>query len=569
MRTSFNVISLNTIKPVFFLFWAVCCFFELSLSEALAADRKVALIIGNSDYRYAPKLKNPLNDAEEIAQALRKINFSVIVANNLVKMAFDKKLSEFSHASAKSSISLVYYAGHGIQVKGKTYLIPPDVKLNSTKDIKNLIPAEYILNGAANAQKVAVVILDACRNNPFTRNLSEAIGASRSSPRGRGLKNRGLARVASVGRGLSRITDVPRNTLIAYATQAGNIALDGTGRNSPYASALVKYISTPNKDIRMVFGSIRDHVLNNTNSRQEPFTYGSLGGNPIYIYKTRETTKTDTSKVAFAVNPKLIHPSNILPIATNQTRPITSSYAAWQRAKQSNKWELIQQMVIDYPESQYGMIGGLLLQQKNQQKNLSVAQAIDGLARLKADLRVLPAKFVRIIQRKLREANYYSGRIDGRLGHSTKKALYAFIKDTYNSRNITYHSLLALGEIADLNTMSEHLSGTWKGRYYYPRPVKGIRNVDFAMDLVLSQGKISGNITEPNTFGNKTSNNLYANFHGSITGNKISWTKKYDGTAGVKHRVYYSGKLDRKRRRINGRWQIGPNWGGRFYIELD
>jgi len=140
--------------------------------------------------------------------------------------------------------------------------------------------------------------------------------------------------------------------------------------------------------------------------------------------------------------------------------------------------------------------------------------------------------------------------------------------DVYGTQNVTMLSLVALAELADSQNITASLSGQWKGRYYYPRPRNGISNVPFGMDLVVSQGRVTGHVIEPATFGDGTSNNLYANFSGRVVGDTIRWKKTYDGTGGVDHSVYYSGVIDRGNRRIDGRWKIRGNWGGRFYIEL-
>ncbi len=548
----------NIISPqsgFFFLLSFIMAQFALTAFsgyEASANNRKVALVIGNNDYVHTPKLRNAGNDARAIAKALKAINFHVILAENLNHARFASTLQEFSSQTEGADISLVYYAGHGIQVDGTTYIVPVDARLNGKKDLKNLIPAARVLNGSAKAKNVSVVILDACRDNPLSRSLSESRSTSSST---------------FVGRGLQKINDVPRNTLVAYATQAGNVALDGSGHNSPYATALIKHISHPDRDIRMVFGSIRDHVLENTKLQQEPFIYGSLGGKPIYLHSTGNLTATIKPKVAVthAFKPVVVKTSNRLAFRNNEIIPITNEVATWQQAKQSNDWALVEQLRIEYPNSIYGIVAEALLQLQEQESSVSVNTSISQLSRLRVQFGQLSPEAISTIQKKLSQANYYSGRIDGQNSRAMKKALYAFIRDSYRGGFVSYHSILALSEIADLGNSSAHLSGVWSGQYSYPRNVRA--PVRFKMNLVLSQGKIYGSVSEPNTFGQKSSKNLYANFRGNIRGNRVSWTKKYDGTGGVRHSVRYKGTLDRNKRSIRGTWHIGSG-SGNFHITL-
>ncbi|MGH1350445.1 MAG: caspase family protein [Methyloligellaceae bacterium] len=537
-RISFLLNSILTFTFVLILF----------SGTALADQRKVALVIGNNDYLHAPKLRNAGNDARAIATALKAINFHVILAENLNLLKFAAVLQDFSNQTENADISLVYYAGHGIQVDGTTYIVPTDAQLKGKKDLKNLIPAARVLNGSAKAKNVSIVILDACRDNPLSRSLSESRSVSRST---------------LIGRGLAKIDDVPRNTLVAYATQAGNVALDGHGQNSPYATAIIRHISQPNRDIRMVFGSVRDHVLENTRLQQEPFIYGSLGGKPIYLHTTGSTPSKVS--VTHAFKPVVVKTTNAQTFRTNEIIPITNEFATWQHAKQSNDWALVEQLRIEYPNSIYGIVSEALLQQQEADDSLTVSIAISRLSRLRVNFSQLSADAIRTVQKKLSLANYYSGSIDGKNSRMMKNALYAFIRDSYRGGFVSYHSILALSEIADLGNSAAQLSGLWSGQYSYPRGTRA--PVRFKMNLVLSQGKIYGDVSEPNTFGRKTSKNLYANFQGKIQGNKVSWIKKYDGTGGVRHSVRYKGTLDRGKRRITGTWHIGSG-SGSFYIAL-
>ena len=246
----------------------VLWWFLLSLACAAAsqANERIALVIGNKQYNHAPPLKNPGHDAKDIAEILSKLNFDVTLKMDMSRIAFEDAVFEFGRDAVGKKIALLFYAGHGIQFKGKNYLIPIDAHLKDEYELRRLIPLDDILQSVSQASDLGVAILDACRDNPFTNQLSQAIGT----------------RSALIGRGLGRVEQSPANVLIAFATEAGKVAADGSERNSPYTKALKRNIQHP-VDVRIMFGQVHDDVLKATNNRQKPFTYGSLGGKRIYL----------------------------------------------------------------------------------------------------------------------------------------------------------------------------------------------------------------------------------------------------------------------------------------------
>lgn len=525
----------------------------LWMAPAVAAV-KVALVIGNNSYIHAPALSNPVNDAKAVAGVLRRIGFDVIESYDVAKADAEGLMEAFAKKAAKADIGLVYFAGHGIQVSGETYLVPVDVQLESDRDMRKLIPADYFLQDASQAHTVGVVILDACRDNPFIKRLSEATAQTQS---------------ITVGRGLSRVDDVPRKGLIAYATQAGNVALDTAGgRNSPYATALVTHLGAPNKDIRLVFGAIRDEVIELTNRQQEPYTYGSLGGDPIYLFEADETTKVATSE---AEEPERREPKDAVSyIPTSQlstSAPVTSSYVAWKSAITNSSWEELTALSNSTERSLFPMLATQLLSARGKAK--TVRGALRRLRRQRIDFNRMSPALAAMVQAQLRDLNYYAGEVDGRDGQDLQAALAAFVADWSGSQTSSAYALVALAERASERTAQSAFTGLWRGRYFYPRPLNGIQSVAFEMDLTFSQGQVSGFIAEPNTFGNKTSANLYATFSGTVAGNKVEWKKTYDGTGGISHSVIYRGTLDRTRGRIEGRWIISNDWSGDFFIELN
>jgi hypothetical protein len=231
------------------------------------AEKRVALVIGNSDYSNAPKLPNPSNDSEAMGILFRSAGFDVVEARqNLGGAEMRRAIRDFSDKTQDADVAVVFYAGHGIEVDGNNYLLPTNVKLERDIDVEDeAISLDRVLRVLEPAKRLRLVILDACRDNPFAKTMKRTF-ASRS-----------------VGRGLSKVEPATSDTLIAYSAKAGSTAADGDGLHSPFASALLKYLVTPGLDVRLAFGKVRDEVMQVTGNRQEPFVYGSLGGTVVTL----------------------------------------------------------------------------------------------------------------------------------------------------------------------------------------------------------------------------------------------------------------------------------------------
>ena len=226
------------------------------------AEKRVALVIGMSRYQQVPQLANPARDADAMSALFKKAGFDVVDSERDLGIAdLRRVIREFSETSRDADISVVYYAGHGIEVDGANYLVPADARLLNDFDVEDeTISLDRVLKALDPVKRLKLVILDACRDNPFSKTMKRSV-ASRS-----------------IGRGLAKIEPAMTDTLIAYAAKAGAVASDGDGQNSPFAMALVKHIAEPGLDLRIAFGRVRDDVLKSTSNRQEPFVYGSLGG---------------------------------------------------------------------------------------------------------------------------------------------------------------------------------------------------------------------------------------------------------------------------------------------------
>ncbi len=231
------------------------------------AERRVALVIGNSAYQFAPGLRNPANDAKAIAAALRNLSFSEVrelYDANLSDLG--RALKDFGDLAAGADWAIIYYAGHGIEMSGTNYLIPIDAKLEQQAHVEDeALPLSRLLSKVTTASKMQLVILDACRNNPF-------IAKMRMTGR----------TVRSLRQGLASI-EPESGVLVAYAARDGTTALDGDSAHSPYAEALVRRMLEPGLEIGLLFRKVRDDVYAKTARQQEPYTYGSLPAQPFYF----------------------------------------------------------------------------------------------------------------------------------------------------------------------------------------------------------------------------------------------------------------------------------------------
>ncbi|MBZ9846967.1 caspase family protein [Mesorhizobium sp. CA14] len=224
------------------------------------ADRRVALVIGNSEYREIPALKNPDKDAEDVSSTFRLAGFDVFVAKDLTKLQFEKEFRNYLAAADGADLAVVYYSGHGFQIGGENFLIPVDASLKNAADIEvQAVKLDDVLQQLRAKSKIQVIILDACRNNPFPRKdywLRDQLIAAGDT---------GLAQVKS-----------SLNTLIAFATEPGAVAYDGSGDLSPFSSAFSRRALAPNQEIRSVMAAVRRDVVEATKGAQVPWENSSL-----------------------------------------------------------------------------------------------------------------------------------------------------------------------------------------------------------------------------------------------------------------------------------------------------
>ncbi len=297
--------------------------FFLGLSSQAFAERRVALVIGNSAYRHVPILANPRNDAADMAAKLKGLGFEVVSGSDLDLGGVRHSIRDFVNRLEGADMALFFYAGHGLQVNGENYLAPVDAQLSSYIDLDfETVPINLILSAMERSTKINLVFLDACRDNPLAGNLSRSMG-TRSSAVGRGL--------AKLGSGIG--------SLIAFATQPGNVALDGEGRNSPFTTALLRHLGTPGQDITRDLVQVRRDVLDSTAGKQVPWETSSLTGDVVLKMKPKEKPKPEPVVV---VEP--VKPDN------------TIELAYWDTIKASDERNLFEAYLQEYPQGPFASL---------------------------------------------------------------------------------------------------------------------------------------------------------------------------------------------------------------------
>jgi uncharacterized caspase-like protein len=302
--------------------------------EAAWADKRVALLIGNSSYRGVTKLDNPPRDIEMLGAALSSAGFDRIETKvDLDRETMIRTLRTFEDEAAAADIAVIYFSGHGLEMNGENFLVPVDAKLATDRDVEDeTVTLSRMLRTVDGAKRLKLIILDACRNNPFLANMKQA----RST--------------RSVSRGLVEVEPQSSDTLVAYAAKAGTVAWDGTTGSSPFALSLARRLIEPGVDIRLALGKVRDDVLAATNRLQEPFAYGSLGGATVTLARDVPVVATAvasplpepapapaTPVVGSATSVALAAPLAKTPALADKADPCADAAAHWAAASKFNR----------------------------------------------------------------------------------------------------------------------------------------------------------------------------------------------------------------------------------------
>jgi uncharacterized caspase-like protein len=223
-------------------------------AAALAAERRVALVVGNSGYEHTTTLRNPKNDAEAMAARLEKLGFEVFGGTDLDRRKLVESLIRFGRAAEQADVALFFYAGHGLQVNGQNYLVPVDAMVEFEAEIDiSLVSLSQIMQQLERGSRTNLVFLDACRDNPFAKEMARSMNRA----------------AVSLSRGLGRIQS-GSGTFIAFATQPDAVASDGSGANSPFTAALLKHIEKPGQSISDLMIEVRNDVMAETGGKQVP-----------------------------------------------------------------------------------------------------------------------------------------------------------------------------------------------------------------------------------------------------------------------------------------------------------
>jgi tetratricopeptide (TPR) repeat protein len=240
--------------------------------QAALADpgRRVALVIGMSAYASHATLPNAKHDAQAVGASLREVGFQVTERYDLKKGELENTLKNFGHEVTAANWAVIYYAGHGIEIGGTNYLIPIDAKLTTDRDVSfEAVSLDNVMLSAEGAKKLHLVLLDACRENPFARTMQRTAGLT-----SRSIVSRGLASI-----------EPEAGTMVVYAAAAGEVAMDGTGDHSPFAQALINNFKKPKIEIRKLVDLVRDDVMKATDRHQRPFHYGTLPGDEDFYFR--------------------------------------------------------------------------------------------------------------------------------------------------------------------------------------------------------------------------------------------------------------------------------------------
>jgi hypothetical protein len=259
---------------------------------AFAQAKRVALVIGNSAYKHTTRLTNPKNDANDVAAKLKALGFGVVEGIDLDKAATDRTILAFAEKLTGAEVGLFFYAGHGMQVGGQNYLVPTDAKLATASAIDfEMVRLDLVQRTMEREASTNIIIIDACRDNPLSRNLARALG-TRSTQVGHGLAS------AESGEG----------SLISFSTQPGNVALDGDGRNSPFAEALLKHMGAPGEDLSTILINVRNDVMRATARKQVPWEHSAMTAKFYFTAPTppREVELTFWMSVKDSTSPAVL-----------------------------------------------------------------------------------------------------------------------------------------------------------------------------------------------------------------------------------------------------------------------
>jgi len=403
----------------------------LAMSLQAHAFKRVALVVGNSAYQNAARLPNPARDAASMAEMFKNAGFEVVALQQDVgNLDFKRAVRKFEEAALDADVAVVFYAGHGIEIGGVNYMVPVDAKLASDFDAPDeAIPLDRIIDAVTSAKQLRLIILDACRDNPFVTNMKRRV-ASRS-----------------VSAGLAKVEPTSADTLIAYAAKAGSTAADGAGEHSPYTTALLHNLMLPGVDIRLALGRVRDEVMKITNQGQEPFVYGSLGGRTVSLL--------DAIDVAAA--------TPLRPIDPNTEARL--DYQQFEKVGTKEAWDAFLTLhpsgpYADLARAQRAKLAASAVQTPNQapaKPDSKASQIVTALTTPpQSDPRTGaasgepdPKDTARMLQTELKRVGCYADIVNGDWSRSSRRALDAFNQNAGTKLDSSKATLDSVGKVRD------------------------------------------------------------------------------------------------------------------------
>lgn len=393
------------------------------LTPLIAKERRVALVIGNAAYQHTPELKNPKNDAIDVAAQLKRLGFEVIDAFDTDKRAMERAIRTFAQNLNGADVGVFYYAGHGIQVNGQNYLVPIDAKLDDASGLDfEMVRLDLVHRTMEREAKTNVIFIDACRDNPLARNLARAMGT----------------RSGNIGRGLAAV-EAGVGTLISFSTQPGNVAVDGVGRNSPYAASLAAQLASSSRDLSSVLIDVRNDVRSATHGRQVPWEHSSL---TAHFYFTDPASESQTK----AAIPKSQVPQ--APAATNYDKEMEIAF--WNAVKDSKSPAILKTYVDRFPNGTFANLARVMIENLQPPRGTATAEptpptappvpsAPAAVSPPASGTQVAalppptpsapppdPEALARAIQAELKRVGCDPGSVDGKWGGKVKSALGTF-----------------------------------------------------------------------------------------------------------------------------------------------
>ncbi|GJD94050.1 caspase family protein [Methylobacterium iners] len=406
-------------------------------AQAATSERRVALVIGNAAYENFGALENPLIDSKAMAAALKRIGFDVVEGYDLKLDAMRSVVGQYAAKLDGAKVALVYYAGHGVAVAGENYLLPTDTIVKSEADLDfRTMNISLVLRQMQREDRVNVVILDACRDNPFAKELARSM----------------KTRSAAVGAGLSEIAvNSAAGTMIAFATDPGKTALDGTaGQNSPFTTALLKHMESPGVSISTVMDRVREDVWRSTNEKQRPWVNTSIIGE---FYLNPAPAGAATKVAALGTTDGM---ANMPATAVAPTlNPQAFEMKLWEAAERSNNVEDYKAYLEAHPNGYFAQIAKNRIARGTSTTSRS---AIDetalkseaGTAKTEAELKHAPKDRIEV-QQRLKALGFDPGGATGKFGPGTRAALANWQK----TREIPETGYLTKNQYAALSEQSE------------------------------------------------------------------------------------------------------------------